>query len=265
MLEAYHQMEKEFLTGSTGKENGTGFYIALRSSSCEEDAEIAARAGEFETYLFITGEDLLIEYLKKTWGGLWTERAIHNRSVLGNKEVGAKGGVIVQRIVWSRVSGVLQTINVAKGELKEIVINAGLGLGEGVVSGAVAADQIVVSKEGDLEKGPLQFNYVTTDKTEQVVFNKRVGFGTVLTSTLYHQRFRPALEYVELCELVSVASRLEAAYGYPLDIEFGIEGTKLWILQVRPVATFLPAFRETLSHYPLIEKNNIRTTQEKLK
>ena len=265
VLEAYHQMEKEFLTGSTGKENGTGFYIALRSSSCEEDAEIAARAGEFETYLFITGEDLLIEYLKKTWGGLWTERAIHNRSVLGNKEVGAKGGVIVQRIVWSRVSGVLQTINVAKGELKEIVINAGLGLGEGVVSGAVAADQIVVSKEGDLEKGPLQFNYVTTDKTEQVVFNKRVGFGTVLTSTLYHQRFRPALEYVELCELVSVASRLEAAYGYPLDIEFGIEGTKLWILQVRPVATFLPAFRETLSHYPLIEKNNIRTTQEKLK
>jgi phosphoenolpyruvate synthase/pyruvate phosphate dikinase len=265
VLEAYHQMEKQFLTGSTGKEKESGFYVALRSSSCEEDAEIAARAGEFETYLFITGEDLLIEYLKKTWSGLWTERAIHNRSVLGNKEVGVKGGVIVQRIVWSRVSGVLQTINVAKGELKEIVINAGLGLGEGVVSGAVAADQIVVSKEGDLENGHLQFNYVTADKTEQVVFNKRAGFGTILSSTLYHQRFRSALEYVELCELVSVASRLEAAYGYPLDIEFGIEGTKLWILQVRPVATFLPAFRETLSHYPLIEKNNIRTTQEKLK
>ncbi|MCW8803072.1 MAG: PEP-utilizing enzyme [Ignavibacteriaceae bacterium] len=208
VLEAYHQMEKQFLTGSTGKEKESGLYVALRSSSCEEDAEIAARAGEFETYLFITGEDLLIEYLKKTWSGLWTERAIHNRSVLGNKEVGAKGGVIVQRIVWSRVSGVLQTINVAKGELKEIVINAGLGLGEGVVSGAVAADQIVVSKEGDLEKGPLQFNYVTTDKTEQVVFNKRAGFGTVLTSTLYHQRFRPALEYVELCELVSFAKHL---------------------------------------------------------
>jgi len=265
VLKAYHQMEKEFLTRSAGKEKETGFYAALRSSSCEEDAEIAARAGEFETYLFITGEDLLIEYLKKTWSGLWTERAIHNRNVLGNREIGTKGGVIVQRIVWSRVSGVLQTINVAKNELKEIVINAGLGLGEGVVSGAVAADQIVVSKEGDLENGHLQFNYVTADKTEQVVFNKRAGFGTILSSTLYHQRFRSALEYVELCKLVSVASRLEAAYGYPLDIEFGIEDTKIWILQVRPIATFLPAFRETLSHYPLSEKNNSKTTQEKLK
>ncbi len=99
---------------------------------------------------------------------------------------------------------------------------------------------------------------------EQVVFNKRVGYGTVLTQTLYHQRFRSALEYVELCELVSVASQLEAAFGYPLDIEFGIEGTKLWILQVRPVATFLPALRETLNNYPLMNMN-IENTQEKLK
>ena len=91
------------------------------------------------------------------------------------------------------------------------------------------------------------------------MFNKKTGFGTVLSPTLYHQRFRPALDYVELCELVSVASRLEAAYGYPLDIEFGIEGTKLWILQVRPVTTFFPAFKETLDHYQLFEKK-IRTT-----
>lgn len=263
VIDAYREIEKDFLTAN--KEKATKLFVAIRSSSCEEDAEIAARAGEFETYLFITGEERLIEYLKRTWSGLWTERAIHNRTIFGNHSIKPTGGVIVQRIVWSRVSGVMQTINVPKKNLREIIINAGLGLGEGVVSGAVAADQIIVSKESNLEKAPLNFNYITSDKMEKVVFNKRVGYGTVLTQTLYHQRFRPALEYVELCELVSVASRLEASYGYPLDIEFGIEGTKLWILQVRPVATFLPAFRETLSHYPLIEKNNIRTTQEKLK
>ena len=264
VIQAYREIEKKFLSETAVKEKEVGFYVALRSSSCEEDAEIAARAGEFETYLFINGEDLLIEYLKKTWSGLWTERAIHNRTVLGDHQIKTKGGIIVQRIVWSRVSGVLQTINVAKGDLREIVINAGLGLGEGVVSGTVSADQIIISKEGDLEKGPLQFNYITADKAEQVVFNKKTGFGTILSPTLYHQRFRPALEYVELCELVSIASRLEAAYGYPLDIEFGIEATRLWILQVRPVATFLPAFKETIDHYPLFE-NKIRTTQEKLK
>ena len=264
VIDAYKEMEKDYLTKSSEKKEEQKLFVAIRSSSCEEDAEIAARAGEFETYLFINGEELLIEYLKRTWSGLWTERAIHNRSALGNYREREKGGVIVQRIVWSRVSGVLLTINIAKGQLDEIVINAGLGMGEGIVSGKVAADQIIVSKEGDLEKGPLHFNYVTADKTEQVLFNKRVGYGTILTSTLYHQRFRPALEYVELCELVSAASRLEAAYGYPLDIEFGIEGTKLWILQVRPVATFLPALKETLNKYP-IRKENLNTTEEKLK
>jgi len=264
VIDAYKEMEEEFFTKSFEKKEEQKLFVAIRSSSCEEDAEIAARAGEFETYLFINGEELLIEYLKRTWSGLWTERAIHNRAALGNYRERERGGVIVQRIVWSRVSGVLLTINIAKGQLDEIVINAGLGMGEGIVSGKVAADQIIVSKEGDLEKGPLHFNYVTADKTEQILFNKRVGYGTVLTSTLYHQRFRPALEYVELCELVSAASRLEAAYGYPLDIEFGIEGTKLWILQVRPVATFLPALKETLDKYP-IRKENFKTTEEKLK
>jgi len=248
--------------GSEEAETGEPF-VAIRSSSREEDAEIAARAGEFETFLFIRGEKTLLEYLKRTWSGLWTERAIHNRAILGRGSEEAGGGVIVQRIVRSRVSGVMQTVNVAKGELREIVINAGLGLGEGVVSGVVAADQITVSREGDLEKDPLRFSYITSDKREQVVFNRRAGLGTVRSATLYHQRLRPALEYVELCELVAAAVRLEAAYGYPLDIEYGIEGTRLWILQVRPVATFLAALQETLDRYPLQESRKIRIQDDK--
>ncbi|HEX7528201.1 MAG TPA: PEP/pyruvate-binding domain-containing protein, partial [Thermoanaerobaculia bacterium] len=139
----------------------------------------------------------------------------------------------------------------AEGELREIVINAGLGLGEGIVSGTVEADHVVVAKEGDLERDALRFRYVTADKREQVVFNRRAGFGTLRTECLYHQRLRPALEYVELTELVRIAARLEAAYGYPLDIEFGIEGTRLFILQARPVASFLSTLHETLTRHPL--------------
>jgi pyruvate,water dikinase len=227
-------------------------FVAIRSSAREEDTEAAARAGEFETFLFISGEQSVLEHLKRTWSGLWTARAIHNRSVLGDDASRpAGGGVIIQRIVWSRVSGVLQTVNAAQGDLREMVINAGHGLGEGIVSGLVAADQITVIKGGDLVHGPLRFRYVTADKRERVVFNQRTGQGTVRTETLYHQRLRPALEYVELCELVAVAARLEEAYGYPLDLEFGIEGTKLWILQARPVPSVLSSLRETLERYPL--------------
>jgi hypothetical protein len=238
--------------GSAGSENDPSQpFVAIRSSAREEDAEVAARAGEFETFLFVHGEKALLDHLKRAWSGLWTERALHNRSVLGSSPTDTGGGVIVQRIVWSRVSGVLQTINVAEGEMREMVINAGLGLGEGIVSGVVAADQIVVDREANLDIGPLRFRYATADKRERMVFDKRLGMGTAREETLYHQRLRPALEYVELADLVRTAASLEEAYGYALDIEFGLEGTRLWILQSRPVATYLSVLSETLEHRPL--------------
>jgi pyruvate,water dikinase len=161
------------------------------------------------------------------------------------------GGVIIQRIVNARVSGVLQTVDIPTGNLREMVINAVLGMGEGIVSGTVAADQITVSKETDLENEPLRFSYITGDKTEQIVFNRHSGYGTIRSQTLYHQRLRPALEYVELNQLVNVAASLEKVYGYPLDIEFGIEESRLWILQVRAVSLFLAVISETNENYPL--------------
>lgn len=226
-------------------------FLAVRSSGAEEDTEAAARAGEFETFLFVRGLDALLQALKRAWSGLWTERAIHNRSVLGLDRAPAGGGVLVQRMVWSRVSGVLQTANASDPRLREMVINAGLGLGEGIVSGTVAADHVVVSKEEDPDSAPLRFTYTTGDKRERVVFNERAGAGTVRVDTLYHQRLRPALEYVELRDLVRAAARLEAGYGYPVDIEFAIEGTRLWILQARPIPSCLAVLEDTMQHDPL--------------
>lgn len=247
--EAYKWIQKE--SRHAGPQEHDEPFVAIRSSSREEDAESAARAGEFETFLFIRGQVQLLEYLKRTWASLWTERAIHNRKILGSGSAQTGGGVLIQKIVWARVAGVMQTVNVARGELREMVINAGLGMGEGIVSGLVGADQITVPREGDPETDALKFSYITNDKKQQIVFDKRSGSGTMLADTLYHQRFRAALEYIEIQELVRLATRLEEAYGYPLDIEFAFEGTKLYVLQVRPVATFLSTYQITLERYPL--------------
>jgi phosphohistidine swiveling domain-containing protein len=223
-------------------------YVAVRSSSREEDVESAARAGEFDTFLFVRGEQALCDSLRRAWSGLWTERAIHNRVVLGvTGEVG--GGVLVQRMVWASVSGVLHTINLADAQWREMVINAAFGLGEGIVSGKVAADQIVVSKQE--HAGDLRFRYITNDKRERVVFDAGFGSGTRRVETLYHQRLRPALEYVELCDVVKVAARLEAGYRQPLDIEFAIEGTSLRLLQLRPVPAVFAVWRDTSRQHPL--------------
>jgi phosphoenolpyruvate synthase/pyruvate phosphate dikinase len=248
--------------GARSAEGAEQPFVAVRSSASEEDLEAATRAGEFDTFLFVRGEDELITHLKRAWSGLWSERALHNRAVLGlGGSVG--GGILVQRMVSPRASGVLHTVNVAERRLREMVINAGLGLGEGIVSGAVAADRIIVSKEGGLERAELHFRYLTADKRERFVFNSRLGSGTARVETLYHQRLRPALEYVEICQLVRAAARLEAAYGYPLDVEFAVEGTALFLLQVRPIPTPFGVWRDTIERWPLARppaEGGVRTT-----
>ena len=236
-----------------GGAGGEDPFVAVRSSAMGEDTEATARAGEFDTFLFVRGAASVTEHVKRAWAGLWNARALDSRLRSGGSPTEAGGGVLVQRMVASRVSGVVQTIHAAAGDPGEIVINAGLGLGEGIVSGAVGADLITVSKEGDLERGPLRFHYIVGDKAEQVVFDASAGAGTVRTETLYHQRHRPALEYVELQEIVAIASRLEAAYHYPLDIEFALEGDRLWVLQARPVPAHEALRKETLERHPLAE------------
>jgi pyruvate,water dikinase len=225
-------------------------FVAVRSSALEEDVETENRAGEFDTFLFVRGMDAVAAHLKLAWSGLWSERAIHSRSVLGLRGA-VGGGVLVQRMADARAAGVLHTVNLAEGRLDEMVINVGLGLGEGIVSGAVAADLIVVSKQESLAARQLRFRYLTNDKRERVVFDARFGSGTVRTETLNRQRLRPSIEYVELCELVRAASRLEWAYGQPLDVEFAFEGTRLRVLQVRPLPAALAIWRATVERHPL--------------
>jgi phosphoenolpyruvate synthase/pyruvate phosphate dikinase len=171
--------------------------------------------------------------------------------VLGAAPLARGGGVVIQRMVDARVSGVLHTVYAAAGQLREMVVNVGLGLGEGIVSGTVDVDQVLVAKQGDLSRGDLQLRYRIGDKREQVVLDRERGTGTRRQETRYHQRFRAALEYAELCDLVRAAARLEEAFVQPLDVEFAFEGTSLFVLQARPIPLCDAAWRETLAHHPL--------------
>jgi pyruvate,water dikinase len=225
--------------------------VAIRSSGREEDTEEAAWAGVFDTFLFVRGAAAVLEHLKLAWAGFWSERALDQRSRLGTRRDPPGGGIVVQRMVDARASGVLDTVSAATGQLREMVINVGLGLGEGVVSGTVDVDHVLVSKDVDVSSGDLRLRYRVGDKREQVVCDRARGGGTVRKETRYHERFRPALEYAEVCDLVRAAAQLEDAFLEPLDVEFAFERGGLSILQARPVAVFDAARRETRARHPL--------------
>ncbi|MEI7704276.1 MAG: PEP/pyruvate-binding domain-containing protein [Deltaproteobacteria bacterium] len=236
---------------SLSDRSGEERLVAIRSSTHEEDSDVSTWAGEFDTFLFVRGLAPVLEHLKLAWAGFWTDRAIERRRATGASPLARGGGIVVQRMVDARVSGVLHTVYAAANQLREMVINVGLGLGEGIVSGTVDVDHILVAKNGNLLHGDLQLRYRVGDKREQVVFDRERGTGTKRQETRYHQRFRAALEYVELCDLVRVASRLEEAFLQPLDVEFALEGQSLFILQARPIPLCDAAWRETLAHHPL--------------
>jgi pyruvate,water dikinase len=209
--------------------------VSVRSSGCEEDTETHAAAGEFESFLFVRGEEDLLMAVRRGWAGFWSARAIHRRAFQGCEALAVHGGLVVQTMARLRASGVLLTAHLAAGRMDEMVMNVGLGLGEGIVSGSVECDQVVLSKHEIGEAGGLRFRYRTGEKRAKIV-PRPDGSGTMRIETLAHERLRPALEYREIEEIAGLALRLESSFGLPLDIEFGYEDERLWILQARPIA-----------------------------
>ncbi len=222
--------------------------VAVRSSTFEEDSTRSSWAGQFDTFLGIRGVDAVLDHIKLAWASLWSERVLHHRRGLGSSEAveDLGGGVLVQRLIDSRAAGVAHTLSPVSGQPREMVVNVGLGLGEGVVSGTVEVDQVTIDRTPGEMPEMLSFRYSMADKRHQVVFDRCHGRGTCIEETLYHQRLRPALEYTDLQDLVRAATRLEASFGHPLDVEFALAGDRLYILQARPIVAFQVALQATL-------------------
>ena len=120
--------------------------VAVRSSATAEDLPGAAFAGQQDTFLDVEGEPALLDAVRKCWASLWSERAVAYRQRREIDDALVRMAVVVQRMVPAEVAGVAFTANPVTGARIEIVIDAGLGLGEAVVSGTVTADHLVVDR-----------------------------------------------------------------------------------------------------------------------
>ncbi|MDP3697006.1 MAG: PEP/pyruvate-binding domain-containing protein, partial [Candidatus Taylorbacteria bacterium] len=85
-------------------------YVAVRSSATAEDSSTAAWAGQLESHLNTTKEDLL-EKVQKCWASLFTPRAIFYRFEKGLHEQHISVAVVVQKMVESEVSGIAFSVH----------------------------------------------------------------------------------------------------------------------------------------------------------
>jgi rifampicin phosphotransferase len=115
---------------------------AVRSSATAEDLPTASFAGQQDTYLNIIGKTAILKHISKCWASLFTQRAVTYRLQNGFDHRKVQLAVVVQKMVFPQVAGILFTADPVSGNRKVLSIDASFGLGEALVSGLVNADQI---------------------------------------------------------------------------------------------------------------------------
>ena len=172
--------------------------FAVRSSATAEDLAEASFAGQQDTFLNVTPDDLL-DALKACWASLWSERAIAYRQTQKIADEGLAMAVIIQEMCEADVSGVLFTV--APFNENTAIIESNWGLGESVVSGAITPDSFHVSRE----TGKVLDRNIAT-KSEMVTTS---GVSEVSSA----QQNVPSLTDAQLKELTQLGLQVETHYG----------------------------------------------------
>ncbi|MDD3975946.1 MAG: PEP/pyruvate-binding domain-containing protein, partial [Candidatus ainarchaeum sp.] len=204
-------------------------HVAVRSSATSEDSKSAAWAGQLDTFLN-TNEKRLIENVKRCFASLFTPRAIFYRfeKKLHNKNVSV--AVVIQKMVDSEKSGIAFSVHPVTEDYNQMIIEAGYGLGEAIVSGQVTPDSYVVLKD----------KFEILDKNVNI--QKKALYKCLRKGTKWEKLDQKVSESQvlsdkEIIDLSKIIKKIEDHYSFPCDIEWAIEKNKIYITQSRPITT----------------------------
>ena len=216
------EVEKEF--------RGLGAqFVAVRSSATAEDSGSASWAGELDSYLNTTKETLLTN-VQKCWASLFTARAIFYRFEKSLKDSHVSVAVVVQKMVNSDISGIAFSVHPVTQDPNQLIIEAGWGLGEAIVSGSITPDSYVVSKK---DNAIIDIN-ISEQKKEIV---RKKGGGNEWKNVLESKRDNQKLDGKQIITLSEMVVRIEKHYKFPCDIEWAMEKGEMYIVQSRPITT----------------------------
>lgn len=178
---------------------------AVRSSGNLEDLQNQSFAGLYETFLNCVGIQSVSDAVRACWASVFDERVLAylRKHQFSLKDISMS--VILQPMVDAEKSGVAFSVNPLATNDHELLIEACNGLGDQLVNGQVNPHRQM-------------FHWLTKERITS-------SGESVLTDQ----------ESQMLCHEVI---RVQAAFGFPVDVEWAIQGGKLFLLQSRPITHF---------------------------
>jgi len=202
-------------------------FVSVRSSAIFEDSGESSWAGQLETYLNIHKKDVL-ENVRNCWGSLFSDRVVVYYSNQKDKK-NLEMAVVIQEMLNPEVSGVCFTVNPISKNSNELLIEAGFGLGESIVSGEITPDLYIVNKTD-----------LTIEKVEINSQEKMLTFADGKTTEVKVSEERVSKQKLtgrKIFELAKKAIEIENHYSEPQDIEWALQSDELYFLQSRPITT----------------------------
>ncbi|WP_017612337.1 MFS transporter [Nocardiopsis salina] len=230
--------------------------VAVRSSATAEDLPGAAFAGQQDTYLDVVGADAVVSAVRRCWASLWTDRAVAYRRERSIDPAEVRIAVVVQAMVDSEVAGVAFTADPVTGARDRVLVDAGSGLGEAVVSGLVTPDHYVLDEQGNLldwtpgrgevvlrpGSGDGVLHEETADELPAGTGGSGAGGTGVAVDTGAVSRNGAArlLSDTQLSVLAAHARTIADHFGRPQDIEWSVDERGVHIVQARPMTALPP-------------------------
>ena len=235
------------LAARTGR--GSSLVVAVRSSAVGEDGHAASFAGQYETYLGVSGTDEVLRHIVKCWASGYSAHALdYRRRFGGSSPLRAHDlAVGVLELVDARSAGVAFTLDPVTGDRGRLVVEANWGLGESVVSGQVTPDYWTVERDsGRILERRTGGKLVWSVLADAGLAGEAGGRGTVLAPLPAELAQAPCLTDDEVRYICRQAAAIEAAEGTPQDVEWAIARNSdvpgsVYFLQHRPETTWAAA------------------------
>ncbi len=216
--------------------------LAIRSSGLDEDSNENSFAGMFESFLYQRTLGDITSSILKCWASAFSTRCLEYRKKNNLSFDQISMGVVIQRMVNSRSSGVLFTRNpIDLIDKNNIIIESVWGQCEGLVSGELDSDHFEVDR--------VKLTIQKDIKIKEYQFLKNCEKAGILKVSLNeNQAHQQSITDSELQQLATLAIKLEEQNQMPLDIEWAIEDQEISILQMRPITTLPPLsfYNETI-------------------